>query len=60
MRDGHEIVLCDDLESFVEGCLLLLLKDTFLCKRIGGAARPRAIELYFMIGIMLCHCFKGI
>jgi glycosyltransferase involved in cell wall biosynthesis len=34
MRDGQEILLRDDVESFVEACLQLL-RDVFQCERLG-------------------------
>jgi len=45
MRDGQELFLCDDVESFVEACLQLL-RDGSLCERLGNAARARTIQLY--------------
>lgn len=45
LRDGHEILIRDNEEEFIEACLLLL-RDTTLCERLGAAARARAIQLY--------------
>ena len=45
MGDGHEPHLRDDPESFAEACLSLL-HDTVLCRRLGSAARAKAVELY--------------
>lgn len=45
MRDGHEIITRDNVEAFIEACLLLL-RDTAFCERLGAAARARAIQMY--------------
>lgn len=45
LRDGRELLLRDDPEAFVEA-ILLLFKDHSLCKRLGSAARARAVQLY--------------
>ena len=45
LRDGRELLLRDDPESFIEA-VLLLLKDHSLCERLGSAARARAVRLY--------------
>jgi len=45
MRDGREILIRDEVDSFIEVCLLLL-RDMSLCEQLGAAARPRAIQLY--------------
>jgi len=44
-RDGQEILIRDEVDSFIESCLLLLRDMTF-CKQLGAAARARAIQLY--------------
>ncbi len=45
MRDGQELMLRNDAESFAEACLQLL-KDISLCEHLGSAARARTIQLY--------------
>ena len=45
LRDGKELIIRDDAESFVAACLELLT-DVSRCERIGNAARVRTIQLY--------------
>jgi glycosyltransferase involved in cell wall biosynthesis len=45
MRNGFELLLRDDPDSFAEACLRLL-SDTALCERLGTAARAIAVQRY--------------
>jgi glycosyltransferase involved in cell wall biosynthesis len=45
LRDGHEILLRDDANSFAEACVRLL-QDDGLCDRLGEAARAVAVDRY--------------
>jgi glycosyltransferase involved in cell wall biosynthesis len=45
MRDGCELLIRDNPESFADGCLTLM-KDTGFCHRLGSAAREKVAELY--------------
>jgi glycosyltransferase involved in cell wall biosynthesis len=45
MRDGDELLLRDDPESFAEACLKLL-EDVTLCNQLGSAARARTVQCY--------------
>ena len=45
LRDGHELLLRDDPESFANACLELL-EDSSLCARLGLRARAKVEELY--------------
>jgi glycosyltransferase involved in cell wall biosynthesis len=45
MRDGQELLLRDDPQSFAEACIQLI-QDYSLCQRLGAAARARAIQSY--------------
>ena len=45
LRDGHELLLRDDTQSFAESCVELL-NDFSLCKKLGLAARDMAIQRY--------------
>jgi glycosyltransferase involved in cell wall biosynthesis len=44
-REGAEILLRDDDASFAEACSTLL-EDDAACRRLGSAARARAVALY--------------
>lgn len=59
MCDGHEILLRDDVESFVEACLQLL-RDVSQCERLGNAARARTIQSYDKRNIikLIQNCLK--
>ena len=45
LRDGHELLLRDDPESFAQACLHLL-KDSTLCERLGRTAFEAANRHY--------------
>jgi glycosyltransferase involved in cell wall biosynthesis len=45
MRDGTELLLRDDSESFADACMQLL-DDPERCRQLGLAARNKAVELY--------------
>jgi glycosyltransferase involved in cell wall biosynthesis len=45
MRDGHELLLRDDPESFAQACIQLL-SDFALCERLGHAAYESVIRHY--------------
>src|SRR5579885_513594 len=45
MRNGFELLLRDDPDSFAEACLRLL-SDPALCERLGTAARAIAVQRY--------------
>ena len=45
LRDGHELLLRDDPESFAQACLHLL-KDSTLCERLGRTAFEAATRHY--------------
>jgi len=51
MRDGRDILIRDEVDSFIEACLLLL-RDMSLCQQLGAAARARAIQLYDRKNVM--------
>ena len=43
--DGREILLRDDMKAFAEACIQLL-RNYELCKKLGQAARAKAVERY--------------
>jgi glycosyltransferase involved in cell wall biosynthesis len=45
MRDGYELLLRDDPDSFAEACLKLL-NDPIICNRLGSAARAMVVQHY--------------
>lgn len=45
MRNGRELLVCDDPESFAGACLQLL-NDPGRCQEFGSAARARAIQFH--------------
>ena len=51
LRDGQEILIRDEVDPFIEACLLLL-RDMALCEQLGVAARARAIQLYDRNNVM--------
>jgi glycosyltransferase involved in cell wall biosynthesis len=50
LRDGQELLLCDDAKSFADACIDLIANDG-LCERLGSAAYDAAVSRYDRVKI---------